>query len=102
MAGLQFLAEMKRTDRPASALRQVFAPVPQLLKNVRFDPASTPLDRESVQNVIREAELRLNGKGRLLIRKSGTEPLIRVMAECEDDGLLVSVVDEIVKAVAAA
>jgi phosphoglucosamine mutase len=55
-----------------------------------------------VQNVIREAELRLNGKGRLLIRKSGTEPLIRVMAECEDDSLLVCVVDEIVKAVEAA
>ena len=102
LAGLQFLAEMKRTGQPASALRQVFAPVPQLLKNVRFDPASTPLDRESVQKVIRDAELRLNGKGRLLIRKSGTEPLIRVMAECEDDGLLVSVVDEVVNAVAAA
>ncbi|WP_413719687.1 phosphoglucosamine mutase [Silicimonas sp. MF1-12-2] len=99
LAGLQFLAEMKRTGRPASELRQVFAPVPQLLKNVRFDPATAPLDAVSVQNVIRDAEVRLNGKGRLLIRKSGTEPLIRVMAECEDDNLLVAVVDDVVRAV---
>lgn len=102
LAGLQFLAEMKRTGRPASELRQVFAPVPQLLKNVRFDPATAPLDAVSVQNVIRDAEVRLNGKGRLLIRKSGTEPLIRVMAECEDDNLLVAVVDDVVRAVEAA
>ena len=102
LAGLQFLAEMKRTGRPASELRQVFAPVPQLLKNVRFDPATAPLDAVSVQNVIRDAEVRLNGRGRLLIRKSGTEPLIRVMAECEDDNLLVAVVDDVVRAVEAA
>lgn len=102
LAGLQFLAEMKRTGRPASALRQVFAPVPQLLKNVRFDPARAPLDLDSVKSAIRDAEMRLSGKGRLLIRKSGTEPLIRVMAECEDDGLLVAVVDDVVKAVEAA
>ena len=102
LAGLQFLAEMKRTDHPASMLRQAFEPVPQLLKNVRFDPASTPLEATSVKQAIADAEARLVGSGRLLIRKSGTEPLIRVMAECEDDGLLVQVVDDVVRAVEAA
>ncbi|NND22566.1 MAG: phosphoglucosamine mutase [Silicimonas sp.] len=101
LAGLQFLAEMKRTGKPASALRQVFTPVPQLLKNVRFADGATPLEAPGVKAAIEDAEGRLNGKGRLLIRKSGTEPLIRVMAECEDDGLLSSVVDEVVQAVEA-
>jgi len=99
LAGLQFLAEMKRTDTRASELRQAFQPVPQLLKNVRFDPAQTPLDAASVKTAIADAEARLNGTGRILIRKSGTEPLIRVMAECEDDALLTQVVDEVVHAV---
>ncbi|MBT8416447.1 MAG: phosphoglucosamine mutase, partial [Silicimonas sp.] len=81
LAGLQFLAEMKRTGKPASALRQVFTPVPQLLKNVRFADGATPLEAPGVKAAIEDAEGRLNGKGRLLIRKSGTEPLIRVMAE---------------------
>lgn len=102
LAGLQFLAEMKRTGKTASDLRQVFAPVPQLLKNVRYAADQTPLEAASVKSAIADAEVRLNGKGRLLIRKSGTEPLIRVMAECEDDGLLTQVVDEVVKAVEAA
>ncbi len=101
LAGLQFLAEMVRTGKRASELRRVFDPVPQLLKNVRFDPSSAPLETAAVQIAIREAEVRLNGSGRLLIRKSGTEPLIRVMAECEDDALLVQVVDDVVKAVEA-
>ncbi|NND17762.1 MAG: phosphoglucosamine mutase [Silicimonas sp.] len=101
LAGLQFLAEMKRTGKPASALRQVFTPVPQLLKNVRFADGATPLEAPGVKAAIEDAEGRLNGKGRLLIRKSGTEPLIRVMAECEDDGLLSSVVDGVVQAVEA-
>lgn len=102
LAGLQFLAEMKRTDRPASDLRQAFQPVPQKLRNVRFDPASAPLDSAHVQLAIAEAETLLNGSGRLLIRKSGTEPLIRVMAECEDDGLLEQVIADVVRAVEAA
>jgi phosphoglucosamine mutase len=101
LAGLQFLAEMKRTGRRASELRKAFDPVPQLLKNVRFDPAQMPLEAASVKSVIASAEARLNGHGRLLIRKSGTEPLIRVMAECEDDALLIQVVDEVVRAVEA-
>lgn len=101
LAGLQFLAEMKRTGKPASALRQNFAPVPQLLKNVRFDPNATPLEASSVKEAIAAAEADLKGTGRLLIRKSGTEPLIRVMAECEDEGLLAKVVDGIVAEVEA-
>ena len=102
LAGLQFLAEMKRTGKPASALRQVFEPVPQLLKNVRYDPANAPLEAAGVIAAISDAEARLVGSGRLLIRRSGTEPLIRVMAECEDDVLLGQVVDAVVQAVEAA
>lgn len=102
IAGLQFLAEMVRTGRPASALAQSFATVPQLLQNVRFGDGARPLEVAAVQAVIRAMEARIAGKGRILIRKSGTEPLIRVMAECEDAALLVQVVDEIVGAVQAA
>ena len=102
LAGLQFLAEMKRTGKPASALRQVFEPVPQLLKNVRYDPANAPLEAAGVIAAISDAEARLVGSGRLLIRRSGTEPLIRVMAECEDDVLLGQVVNAVVEAVEAA
>ncbi|WP_413869207.1 phosphoglucosamine mutase [Albidovulum sp.] len=101
IAGLQFLAAMAETGRPASALVRQFEIVPQMLKNVRYSAGSAPLDTENVRKVIAEAEARLNGTGRLLIRKSGTEPLIRVMAECEDEGLLAEVVDEIVGAVEA-
>lgn len=96
MAGMQFLAEMVRSGRKASELTRCFIPVPQLLKNVRFKAGQTPLDAANVQEAIRAAEADLEGKGRLLIRKSGTEPLIRVMAECEDPDLLETVVDGIV------
>ena len=102
MAGLQFLAEMVRTGQPASALAQVFEPIPQLLKNVRYDAGQQPLETANVKSAIAEAEARLNGRGRLLIRKSGTEPLVRVMAECEDEALLTQVVDGIVAEVQAA
>ena len=102
IAGLQFLAEMARTGQPASALVQSFAVVPQLLKNVRYGAGAEPLASPAVQAVIRGAEARLTGRGRLLIRKSGTEPLIRVMAECEDEAMLVEVVEGIVAAVRAA
>ena len=102
IAGLQVLAEMVRTGHKASELANQFETVPQLLKNVRYQAGQEPLKAASVQKVIREAETRLERSGRLLIRKSGTEPLIRVMAECEDPQLLTSVVDEIVDAVAQA
>ncbi|MCA0869757.1 phosphoglucosamine mutase [Seohaeicola saemankumensis] len=100
MAGLHFLAEIVRSGQPASALARQFDPVPQLLKNVRFAAGQTPLDHSGVQAAISDAETALTGKGRLLIRKSGTEPLIRVMAECEDAGLLERTVDSVVDAVA--
>jgi phosphoglucosamine mutase len=102
IAGLQFLAEMARTGQPASALIRQFETVPQLLKNVRFAAGARPLEAEAVREVIAANEARIMGKGRILIRKSGTEPLIRVMAECEDAGLLADVVDGIVAAVEAA
>lgn len=102
MAGLQFLGEMARTGRKASELTDVFEKVPQMLKNVRYTAGQAPLEEEAVQKVIAGAEAELVGKGRLLIRKSGTEPLIRVMAECEDPVLLESVVDRIVEEVAKA
>ena len=95
LAGLQFLAAMVETGKTASELARRFEPVPQLLKNVRFTAGQTPLDSAPVQAAIADAEARLVGKGRLLIRKSGTEPLIRVMAECEDEGMLVETVDGI-------
>ncbi|WP_374647050.1 phosphoglucosamine mutase [Tabrizicola sp.] len=102
IAALQFLAEMVRTGTPASELTRSFETVPQLLKNVRFPDGVRPLEVAAVQRAIEESEARIAGRGRILIRKSGTEPLIRVMAECEDEGLLAQVVDEIVGAVQAA
>jgi len=102
IAGLQVLAEMARTGQTAAELVDQFAMVPQLLKNVRYGAGSAPLEAVSVMAIIAGAERRLAGKGRLLIRKSGTEPLVRVMAECEDEALLSEVVDEIVGAVQAA
>ncbi len=101
IAGLQFLAEMARTGQGADSLVRQFEPVPQMLKNVRY-AGSDPMAAAAVQAVIAAGEVALAGKGRLLIRKSGTEPLIRVMAECEDEGLLGQVVDGIVEAVKAA
>jgi phosphoglucosamine mutase len=102
IAGLQFLAEMARTGNKASALVRQFQTVPQLLKNVRFPEGVKPLEQDAVKSVIEANAARIKGKGRILIRKSGTEPLIRVMAECEDEAMLLSVVDEIVGAVEAA
>ncbi|MDB0012342.1 phosphoglucosamine mutase [Paracoccaceae bacterium] len=101
MAALQFLSEMKRSDTSASDLATVFQPVPQLLKNIRFSASDRPLDAEPVQKTIAAMETKLAGQGRLLIRKSGTEPLIRVMAECTEPALLEQVVDEVVGAVEA-
>ncbi len=102
IAGLQFLAEMVRTGDTASQLMRNFEKVPQLLKNVRYSAGKTPLETPQVQAAIAAGEEKLNGQGRLLIRKSGTEPLIRVMAEAEDEALMSAVVDDIVGAVEAA
>ncbi|MFT5629806.1 MAG: phosphoglucosamine mutase [Gammaproteobacteria bacterium] len=102
LAGLQFLAAMIETGEKASGLTRRFETVPQLLKNVRYGVGQTPLQANKVKAVIADAEAKLIGKGRLLIRKSGTEPLVRVMAECEDADLLAQVVDGIVSEVEAA
>ncbi len=99
IAGLQFLAEMARTGQPASRLVDQFPTVPQLLQNIRYPAGSNPLNVADVQACITANEQRILGKGRILIRKSGTEPLIRVMAECEDPDLLADVVQDIVSAV---
>lgn len=99
MAGLQFMAEMIRSVKPASELLNSFEAVPQLLKNVRYSGDQTPLDNPKVIAAIAQSESDLVGNGRLLIRKSGTEPLVRVMAESEDEGVLNQAVDSIVAAV---
>jgi phosphoglucosamine mutase len=100
VAGLQVLAELVVSGKPASEILRQFEPLPQLLKNVRFKGKS-PLDREAVQAAIAAGEARLDGQGRVVIRKSGTEPLIRVMAEGEDETLVEQVVDDICAAVEA-
>ncbi|ARS29035.1 phosphoglucosamine mutase [Sphingomonas sp. KC8] len=101
VAALQVLAELVESGRPASELLRQFEPLPQLLKNVRFK-GGAPLEQDAVKRAIADAEARLNGTGRLVIRKSGTEPLIRVMAEGEDETLVEAVVDSICEAVKAA
>ncbi len=101
VAGLQILAALVDQERPASELLRQFEPVPQLLKNVRF-AGGAPLEAASVKRCIADAEAQLNGRGRLVIRKSGTEPLIRVMAEGDDQAQVEAVVNRICEAVAAA
>ena len=102
IAGLQFLAAMADSGKRASDLAHNFDPVPQLLKNVRFEAGAEPLSAAPVKSAIAEAEARLGDRGRLLIRKSGTEPLVRIMAEAEDEALMREVVDGIVARVEAA
>ncbi len=102
LAGIQFLSAMIETGKKASELARSFETVPQMLKNVRYGDGADPLSAASVASAIAAAEAELVGKGRLLIRKSGTEPLVRVMAECEDEGLLGRVVEGIVAEVEAA
>ena len=99
VAALQFLAAMVETGEKASSLTHVFEPCPQLLQNVRFNPEVDPLEADKVRKSIEQGEARLKGRGRLLIRKSGTEPLVRVMAECDDEVILKQVVDSICRAV---
>jgi phosphoglucosamine mutase len=102
VAGLQVLAALVEAKVPASKLLRQFEPLPQLLKNVRFNGGSEPLEADSVRKRIAAAEAELEGKGRLLIRKSGTEPVIRVMAEGEDMAVVQRVVDGICEAVQSA
>jgi phosphoglucosamine mutase len=98
IAALQVLAALVKSGQRASELMHLFDPVPQLLKNVRF-AGGKPLDDARVRAVIAEAEAQLSGRGRLVIRPSGTEPVIRVMAEGDDAGEVDQVVDAICAAV---
>ena len=101
VAGLQILAAMVDSGKKASELLNQFDAVPQLLKNVRYEKGE-PLDNAKVIKRIAAAETQLAGRGRLVIRKSGTEPLIRVMAEGDDMAEVEAIVDDICTAVAAA
>jgi phosphoglucosamine mutase len=101
ISALQVLAVVVGTGRRASEVCRVFEPLPQLLKNVRYEDGR-PLESEIVIQAIAEGEKRLGEKGRLLIRESGTEPVIRVMAEGEDEDLVGAVVDDICGVIRAA
>ena len=101
IAALQVLAALVQSGKRASELLHLFDPVPQLLKNVRF-AGGKPLENGQVKAVIADAEAALNGRGRLVIRPSGTEPVIRVMAEGDDAGEVEAAVDSICEAVAQA
>ena len=101
VAALQVLAVIVAKGRTASEVGRVFHPLPQHLQNVRFAGAS-PLSMPAVRQGIAEAETRLNGAGRLVIRESGTEPVIRVMAEAEDEALVRSVVAALCERIAQA
>jgi len=98
IAALQVLAQLVVSGKPAHELLHLFDPLPQLLKNVRF-AGGEPLKDDKVKAAIADAEEKLDGNGRLVIRKSGTEPLIRVMAEGEDRKLVETMVDQICEAV---
>jgi phosphoglucosamine mutase len=98
IAALQVLAALVQSGKKASELLHLFDPVPQLLKNVRFS-GGAPLENETVKSVIAAAEAELAGKGRLVIRPSGTEPVIRVMAEGDDQAQVEAVVERICAAV---
>ena len=98
IAALQVLSALVASGKPASETLHLFDPVPQLLRNVRF-AGGAPLNNDTVKAVIAEAEAELAGKGRLVIRPSGTEPVIRVMAEGDDARQVSAVVDRICAAV---
>lgn len=102
IAALQVLAVLVQSGKPMSALARQFEPVPQRLENVRFAKGGKPLENDKVKAAIADAEARLNGSGRVLVRASGTEPLIRVMAEGDDKALVDQLVKDIAGAVKAA
>lgn len=100
ISALQVLSVLREADKPVSQTLRQFEPAPQLLKNVRFK-SGAPLEHKDVKQAIADGEAQLGKKGRVVIRKSGTEPLIRVMAEGEDEALVHAVVGQIVVALEA-
>jgi phosphoglucosamine mutase len=94
VTALQVLSVVVQSGKPVSEVCQRFEPVPQLLKSIRYNGVN-PLDNDQVKSTVEAGRLRLGNAGRLLIRPSGTEPVIRVMAEGDDKALITSVVDEI-------
>jgi phosphoglucosamine mutase len=97
IAAMQVLAVVKKKEQPVSNFWLRFDPLPQVLKNVRYK-SGKPLADAKVRSVIRDAEQRLNGCGRLVVRPSGTEPVIRVMGEGDDRVMVEEVVDGVVDA----
>jgi phosphoglucosamine mutase len=94
LAALQVLAEVVRQGKPVSEVCNMFTPFPQILKNVKFS-GGKPLENKTVMSAIKDAEATLGNSGRLVIRPSGTEPLIRVMAEGQDENTVRNIVDEL-------
>jgi phosphoglucosamine mutase len=101
IAALQVLSVIKRGDKPVSEVCHRFEPLPQVLKNVRYQTGK-PLENAKVRSAIASAERKLGGGGRLIVRPSGTEPVIRVMGEGDDRTLVESVVDDVVEALSQA
>jgi phosphoglucosamine mutase len=97
VAALQVLAVVQKQGQPVSKVCHRFDPLPQVLKNVRYK-SGKPLENAKVRTAIKQAQAKLNGQGRLVVRPSGTEPVIRVMVEGDDKGLVEEVVDGIVEA----
>jgi phosphoglucosamine mutase len=101
VAALQVLGVLAQETGPASEVSHIFEPLPQVMENVRYRNAS-PLSDARVTEQIKACEARMNGSGRIIVRKSGTEPVIRVMAEGDDEMLVRSVVSELVATLQAA
>jgi phosphoglucosamine mutase len=100
IAALQVLAVLVQAEKPVSEVCHLFEPVPQRLQNVPIDPGCD-LSADPVAAAVRSAEKRLGNKGRLLVRKSGTEPVVRIMAECDDEEVLTAVLGQVGEAVRA-
>jgi phosphoglucosamine mutase len=98
IAALQVLAAAIGADKPVSEICRLFDPVPQILENVRVERGA-PLEDEAVKSVIQAAHKSLGNRGRLVVRKSGTEPIVRIMAEGDEAGMLREVIDSIADAV---
>ena len=94
LAALQILNIIKEKDKPVSEVLRLFDPLPQILKNVRYS-GDNPLSNDTVQNEIKGAQKRFNGSGRVLVRESGTEPVIRVMAEGDDSDKVETIVNDL-------